>query len=196
MRRAGRDDVAALVEVLARAFDDDPWVTWLVRKDEGRARGIRQLFEMCLADLALAHDEVWTDGARSAAALWIPPGKWKVGAWEQLRMLPSAARISGWRRLPEIGRSTAGIARAHPKEPHWYLLQLGVDPPAQGRGLGRALLAPVLERCDAAGVGAYLETAKESNVRFYRRDGFEVRAEHPIPGGPVVWSMWREPPRR
>lgn len=195
MRRARREDVPALVEVLARAFDDDPWVSWMVRKDAGRDAGVRRLFEVCLGDLALRHDEVWTTDERSGAALWIPPGRWKVGAWDQLRLLPDAWRISGWRRLAAVGRASAGIARAHPRERHWYLLQLGVDPPAQGRGLGRRLLAPVLARCDAEGVGAYLETAKETNVAFYRRDGFEVRHEHVIPGGPTVWSMWRDPAR-
>jgi ribosomal protein S18 acetylase RimI-like enzyme len=186
-------DVPALVEVLARAFDDDPWVDWLARKDARRGEAIRHLFRVCLADLALRHDECWTTEDRAGASLWIPPGRWKVGLWDQLRLLPDAARVSGLRRLPSIGRSTAAIARAHPPEPHWYLLQLGVDPPAQGRGLGRALLRPVLERCDRERAGAYLETARESNLGFYARDGFAIRSVHEIPGGPTVWGLWRPP---
>jgi ribosomal protein S18 acetylase RimI-like enzyme len=195
LRRATRADTPALAAVLARAFDDDPWVTWLVRGDRRRPWGVRRLFEVCLDELALRHDETWTDEARRAAALWIPPGRWKLGAWEQLRLLPDAGRISGWGRLAEVARASAPIARAHPRAPHWYLLQLGVDPPAQGQGLGRALLAPALARCDRDGVGAYLETARESNVAFYRRDGFELRGEHALPGGPTVWTMWRGPRR-
>ena len=54
-------------------------------------------------------------------------------------------------------------------------------------------MAPVLERCDREGAPAYLETAKESNLGFYRKSGFEVNAEMPIKGGPMIWGMWREP---
>ena len=36
----------------------------------------------------------------------------------------------------------------HPREPHWYLALLGVDPDHQGRGFGSHLMQPVLTRCD------------------------------------------------
>ena len=55
----------------------------------------------------------------------------------------------------------------------------------------------MLERCDAEGLPAYLESSKERNVPFYRRHGFEVREEiHFGPGGPPMWPMWRAPRAR
>jgi ribosomal protein S18 acetylase RimI-like enzyme len=78
-------------------------------------------------------------------------------------------------------------------EPHWYLMILGVDPAHQGAGIGSALIAPTLAEADAAGLPCYLETAKERNLAFYRRHGFDVRHEAHIPGGgPKVWMMARE----
>jgi ribosomal protein S18 acetylase RimI-like enzyme len=87
------------------------------------------------------------------------------------------------------------VERLHPKgPPHWYLGVLGTRKKAQGRGVGSSLLAPVLDRCDDEGIPAYLESSKHSNIAFYRRHGFEVTGEIPLPfGGPSVWSMWRDP---
>ena len=67
------------------------------------------------------------------------------------------------------------------------------DPDHQSKGLGSAVMKPVLDRCDAEGVGAYLESSKEQNVPFYRRHGFEVIEEAHLPEGPPLWLMWREP---
>ncbi len=85
------------------------------------------------------------------------------------------------------------IDARHPTSPHMYLAVLGTDPSAQGRGIGSALLAPVLRQCDEDGVPAYLESSKERNVAFYARHGFRVREELPLPRGPRMWLMWREP---
>lgn len=88
------------------------------------------------------------------------------------------------------------VSRHHERlvqAPHWYLLILGVEPERQGQGIGSALIAPNLARADAEGLPCYLETAKEPNVMFYRRHGFEVRDEENIPGGgPKVWMMVRQ----
>ena len=66
------------------------------------------------------------------------------------------------------------MARYHPKEPHWYLPLLGVDPARQGQGLGSALLKHALAHCDAEGLPAYLESSNIKNVPLYERHGFEV----------------------
>jgi ribosomal protein S18 acetylase RimI-like enzyme len=70
---------------------------------------------------------------------------------------------------------------------------LGVEPECQGQGLGSAVLRPVLEQCDADGIGAYVESSKERNIDFYARQGFRVTAEPRLLRGPTVWTMWREP---
>jgi GNAT superfamily N-acetyltransferase len=95
------------------------------------------------------------------------------------------------RRSREIGAQLVRIERAHPREPHWYLAVLGTDPRRQHRGVGSALLAPILARCDADRVPAYLESSKRTNVPFYERHGFRVVGELAIQGGPVIWRMLR-----
>jgi len=103
--------------------------------------------------------------------------------------------------LAALGRHTVRTLRAlnyverhHPKQPYWYLGVLGTRVADQGKGIGSALLGPVLAHCDESALPAYLESSKYSNIAFYRRHGFEVTGEIQLPlGGPTVWPMWREP---
>ena len=95
-------------------------------------------------------------------------------------------------------RKVAFVDRRHPADlPHWYLHYLGASPESQGRGLGSALLAPVLERCDREGLPAFLETSTPRARALYSRHGFEVSGRFDLPGGgPPIWQMWREPSPR
>ena len=86
------------------------------------------------------------------------------------------------------------MARYHPKEPHWYLPLIGIDPAHQGRGLGGALMRHATDICDRDGVPAYLESSNERNLSLYERNGFRVVGELQALGhGPTLWRMWREP---
>jgi predicted N-acetyltransferase YhbS len=97
--------------------------------------------------------------------------------------------------LPVALKTLSVIEKAHPKEPHYYLAILGTRPDRQSRGTGSALMRPVLEKCDADGIPAYLESSKEQNIAFYARFGFEVTGEIQLPNGPTLWPMWRNPGR-
>ena len=72
----------------------------------------------------------------------------------------------------------------HPHEPHWYLNVVSTFPERQGRGLGAAVLQPVLDRCDADGVRAYLESSNPRNLSLYRRQGFVDAGVLTPPGRP------------
>lgn len=55
------------------------------------------------------------------------------------------------------------------------------------------MLQPVLERCDADGVRAYLESTNLRNHSLYHRQGFVDAGEIRLDGGPSLTPMWREP---
>jgi GNAT superfamily N-acetyltransferase len=192
-RRATAADTPALVRTLARAFDDDPVAAWACPPTGARPRMLERFYSARLRQL-LVEDEVWTDPDRSAAALWAPPERWRTTARDDLALMRPmlTPRLLG--RLPLVGAGLLGIERRHPRTPpHWYLSILGTAPEAQGQGLGSAVLAPVLERCDEDGVGAYLESSKERNLAFYARHGFRVTRVLRLPRGPRLWAMWRDP---
>jgi len=193
VRRATEADVGALTRMLARAFMDDPVAGWSCPPERLRPAVLERFHGTRLRQL-LAHREIWTTDDCACAALWAPPKRWRTTWREDLAIARAVARPRLAARLPLAMAGLLGVEREHPREPpHWYLAVLGTDPPAQGQGLGSAALGPVLEQCDADGVGAYLESSKERNIDFYARHGFRVMRELRLPCGPAVWPMWRDP---
>jgi GNAT superfamily N-acetyltransferase len=73
---------------------------------------------------------------------------------------------------------------------------MGVEPASQGRGIGSALVADVLARCDREGSRAYLDATSPDNKRLYERHGFQAVGEYAPEDGPPLWPMWREPAAR
>lgn len=194
VRKVTRADVPHLTAVLARAFDDDPMANWFVAQDKRRARRIYDFMGVSLAKMTLPHGECYTTADLRGGALWTPPGKWKLGILQQLLLIPSVVKSTGWKRIPRVMAGIAAIEKKHPSEPHYYLMVLGTEPEFQGRGIGSQLMAPILARCDEERVPAYLESSKERNLPLYERNGFTVTEEFMVPdGGPKIWLMWRDP---
>ncbi|MGE2733177.1 GNAT family N-acetyltransferase [Mycolicibacterium vaccae] len=192
---ARRADVKPLSQVLGRAFFDDPVMMWMLPDDARRARALPRVFAAMTRHHFLAGEaaEIASrDGTLGAAALWDPPGRWKQTPREEMRMMPAMLLAMG--RHVRRGQAMAELMKQqHPEEPHWYLGVIGSDPTVRGAGLGWALMESRLNRCDAEGAPAYLESTKETNLGYYARFGFEVTGELTIPGGPPIWQMWRQP---
>lgn len=191
-------DLDAATRLLGRAFHDSPNFVDLWPAPRRRERALPPLFRAGARD-ALRHGEVHTasvQGELAAVACWLPPGRHVLGPDRKLRVLPDALRsaLVAPRAAARLSAMGAAIERLHPPGPHFYLAVVGVEPRWHRRGVGRALLTPVLERADASGDDCYLETPTRDNVRFYESLGFEVVLETPLlPGGPPNWTMLRPP---
>ena len=193
VRKARVEERSRVAAALARAFYDDPVTTWMMPDDDRRMDRLERGFGLFLDRVYLSYDETFTTEQIAGAALWAPPGKWKQSVLAQLRLLPAMASV--WRRdLPRVMRGLNLMESNHPEEPHYYLPLVGVEPGWQGRGIGTALLRPILERCDREGVAAYLEATSPRNRACYLRNGFEDVDTLELPDdGPPIVTMWREP---
>jgi ribosomal protein S18 acetylase RimI-like enzyme len=185
--------------VLARAFRDSPLNVAVIGSDPQRRlranlHGARALLPVAVAGglVLVARD----GGAARGLLVATPPFGWPLPA-PSFRAQLRRVLGQGLRVTRRWGLVFEALARVHPREPHWYLATLGVDPLAQGRGVGTALLAQWLESVDADALPAWLETDRQANVGFYRRAGFEVVRRTEVLGTPV-WCMVRteQPPGR
>ncbi|BAZ40119.1 acetyltransferase [Calothrix sp. NIES-4101] len=186
-------------QVLGRAFNQDPIFAYIAPKNLlAKAKLIESSCQMLLR-YSQCHNQIYTTKNEiKGIAAWIPPGY----ATDNILRLFQAGIITVLLNIDikQILISLSMLFTAEKyhkqmmKQPHWYLMMLGVSPDFQGQGIGGMLLEPVLQQADIEGLPCYLETSTQAAVRFYQRHGFEIVWNGELsPGSPQLWIMIREP---
>jgi ribosomal protein S18 acetylase RimI-like enzyme len=182
------EDIRQLSVVLKRAFESDPFHRWILRSNRAQRFGSHKLFASVLA-VAISHAKLLTTPELAGAAIWLPPS-YQSTAIARLKAFGLLAFYSGV-RLPTILEGFNQQDQHKPDQAHWYLYAIGTDPEHQGRGVGTALIMPMLQLCDQQGLAAHLDTCTEANVQYYEGRGFQITSEFDFPDGPHCWGMTR-----
>jgi ribosomal protein S18 acetylase RimI-like enzyme len=200
IRKAEYDDIDAMKKVLARAYDKEPVLNWVVVQDAKRTQRMERMFEVQLGGFdSIRHDHVFTAEQLNGIAIWYPPEPqdcWNPPPLKVLSLMPKLIAVHGLRRIRFVDSGIRIMIKHHlknMKDPHYYLEVMGVEPTQQRKAIGTHLLQHGLRMCNEKGVPAYLETATEENVRFYQKNGFKVIEDFTLPKGPKVWTMIYEP---
>jgi GNAT superfamily N-acetyltransferase len=190
-RPAVRADRPAAIATLANAFQDEPAFCFILPDPAARRRALERAFAVIVDEDSKAGTIIMTAGAEAVTA-WRRPSQMREGPWEAIRTrLPYLLAFG-----PAIGRaaSVAALIKAHlPPEGCWYLHYAGCHADHRGKGFGGSAIRAGLERADAEGAKAWLETADEGNLPIYRALGFAVVNSWQVPGGPQFWGMMRPP---
>ena len=185
-------DRQALVETLARAFQTDPALSWILPDPDHRARTLRSLFRTLVPADMRAGMALRTAG-NEAAALWRAPGQAHSGTLEFLRTVVPLVVTFGT-TLPRGLKVQESIDAHRPKGRFWYLHYVGVRSEHQGKGHGGRIIRAQTATADPEGLPCWLETATPANVPLYERLGFVTHTEWDVPGGgPHFWGMMRPP---
>jgi ribosomal protein S18 acetylase RimI-like enzyme len=189
-------DLGWSTDLLTDAFEGLPPATHMFHG--AKARKKLAYFMRCGARYALLYGECHATEEQDAAALWLVPGATHMTPGRMFRAGMFAAPLrfgpSDLKAFGSFVKHTDEVHREVAPDPHYYLLTLGVAPKAQGNGAGGRLLRSMLERCDAEGMPAYLETQRPENVPIYERFGFKTASETSIPDiGLRNWGMIRAP---
>lgn len=192
IREATIDEEPALSDALARAFYDDPVLGWLMPNEGKRLRRLRKFFGLDLRHMAFRRGTVWRNEDRTGACLVMPPGEWRLPPLVAIGHTSGFLRVFG-ARLPVALALQSLMELRHLREPHHYVLAVGVVPELQGNGVGSALMRPMLDQCDAAGLPSYLEASSERSAALYERLGFRCERELRLGSSPPLRLMTRPP---
>jgi GNAT superfamily N-acetyltransferase len=111
-----------------------------------------------------------------------------------LFLFPFKVSFQEFKRSLQLSQISDRLHKHSISGQHFYLMEVGVEPPQQGRGLGRALVQAGLSRADELHMPCYLETYNPNNPGFYGTLGFQVVGnEKALPSAPQVWGLLRAP---
>lgn len=188
VRVAKAAEIDRIAGLFTLAFADDRVARWLFPEAEQYLRWFPE-FVKVFGRAAIPAGTAHCDDAGFAAALWQAPG---VGIDEE-RFAALLCEAVTERQRGDAVDLFAQMDRFCPREPHWHLPLIGVDPARRSRGLGSLLLTHAIETCDREGKPVYLEATSPRNAAFYARHGFEAIGRVQVGTSPPITPMLRRP---
>lgn len=189
-----KKDLPQCARVLARAFYDYPMYKYILGEQHSR-ENIETTTRFFIT-YAFYYAKVFASSPEIEGVVsFVDYQDYKINLFRFFR----CGGLSLARLGPEVGKRYADYDRFYTKvhkqiikEPHKYIMFIGVDPDKQGQGFGSRLLRPILHLARDKGYPVYLETHSEQNVDIYRNFGFKLAATNPLPNSDVImYSMLR-----
>jgi ribosomal protein S18 acetylase RimI-like enzyme len=187
-----------VVSVLCAAFFNYPEFKYYFPSSRPRNRCL-PFYLGNVIRTAMRFGEVYTNDEVSGVIFTLPPDHTKISQWEYIQCgFLFTPLVLGLQTFIRSQEAEDHLLKQHEEimdgRSHYYLWGLVVDPSSKQKGIGTALLKPVLAKADAEKEAFYLETHDELNVAYYQRFGFQLQRTSTIPKTDVsVWSMVREP---
>ena len=181
-----------LLQALALAFRDNPMNVAIHGPRAGRrVRANRGGLRALVLDTAgqAATRVIRDQGKVIGGFVAAPPGLFPIVTPSLTRQI-SCFFAQGVHAMDRWTRVSSRLGDFRPDDEHWYLAVLGVIPEFQGRGFGGRLIDELDRMIAIDPRPVYLESDRESSVRFYRRRGFGVRQKETL-GGVECWCLGR-----
>lgn len=169
-------DKNTIVEILARAFDDNKSVNYIIKQDKHRKQRIRKLmdysFEVCnrFGRVVLSDD-------KKAYALIAFPDKKRTTFRSVLCDVKLITNSIGLKGVSKAMSREKKIKQLQPMELIYYLWFIGVSPEEQNRGIGSILLSEIIKDAEAQNRILCPETSTQKNIPWYEKFGFKIYNE-------------------
>lgn len=186
IQRISPADRHTLAEVLAKAFEHDPVMRWIIPDNEDYQRTAIPYFRLLLQQ-SMSFSASHTNEDKTGAALWVGPKEYLpvssllIGTWRLWWLLKG--NILRSYRLQEL------MASYRPRKDFLHLTLIATHPEQQRSGIGAEFIEPMLERAKALALPVYLECSNQDNLDFYRQFGFRLVDNISFKDGPTIWPM-------
>ena len=192
------DDANRAIDTVVLGFVGDPVTRWVWPHAHQYLTAMPR-FVRAFGGAAFSEGGAFCSDDYSGAALWLRPGvhpdEERLNELMESTASPAARQAGG----PIFEQ----MAKYHPKEPHWYLPLIGVDPAHQGRGHGDALMryARAVRSRESASVPGVHQSAEylplpPPRVRGARHDTGRLlsHTRSDVATSPVRLNVWLSPP--
>lgn len=194
VRDLGQSELSGAGALVGRAMQDNP--------------SLQRVFERCFSRRAAAVGEIYgmilrqtqakgviigafgADDTLLGVGALIQPGRCAAGTFEKIALSRVVQSCSSVEMALGFQRWQGALARRDPKDQHWHVGPVAVEPGFQRRGIGSALMQALCARMDKFPAMAYLETDRRESVPFFTRFGFKPVADAGVLDVPT-WFMMR-----
>ena len=194
VRDLGQSELSAAGALVGRALQDNPI--------------IERVFERCFSRRAAALGEIYgtilrqiqakgvvlgafaPDDTLVGVGALVQPGGCAQSTFEKIALTRVIQSCSSVEMALGHQRWQAGLARRDPKDPHWHVGPVAIEPGFQRKGFGTALMTALCARIDKFPAMAYLETDRRETVPFFTRFAFKAITDAGVLEVPH-WFMMR-----
>src|SRR5262249_48314008 len=127
---AGPADMEPLISVMVLAFAADPVARWMYH-DPQRYLACFGRFIRAFAGKAFATGTAWCIDGNLGGALWLPPGV-RPDAHAIAAILDESVPRNV---MADVNAMFTEMAACHPRNQHWYLSTIGIEPHVHRKGL-------------------------------------------------------------
>jgi ribosomal protein S18 acetylase RimI-like enzyme len=173
MIRANNKDKELIVDILARSFDDNKSVNYIVKQDSKRTERLKKLMSYSF-DVCHLFGDVFLSDDKKGCALIVMPDKKKTTLKSIGLDAKLVTSVIGLSNVKKAMAREARINKLHPKTPFYYLWFIGVDPSQQNKGTGTKLLTEIINEGKSKGRPIFLETSTLKNIPWYEKFGFII----------------------
>lgn len=195
-------DLGKVARTLGDAFYTYPIHKWLIDDDEFRKKQHPKI-SMVFAKYGYKFGNmVATSENCEGVMLYAPSDDSDVTNMQLVRCGVLKILLTKWGSkwlddFDKVSKANDLIREKNAPDRHMYIWIVGVHPDHQRKKFASKMLNPFLKKMDEKGMPCYLETYKTKNVSIYKRFGFELLEEYPVPETPLtLYSMLRNVPEK
>jgi GNAT superfamily N-acetyltransferase len=181
VRDLGQSELTAAGAVVGRALQDNPIIQRVFdRSFSRRAAAVGEIYGTILRQTqskGIILGAFAADDTLVGVVGLTQPGRCAQTTFERLALTRVIQSCTSVEMALTYQRWQAAWSRRDPKDHHWHVSPVAIEPGYQRKGVGTALMTAACGRIDKFPAMAFLETDRRESVPFFMRFAFKKTAE-------------------